>query len=134
MPSAPYWTSEKAFLKAVEAATKEATQEVAARNRRRLRVESLLIGIVVASAIAIPTTKIISASNAKDNCELITTLATVGQEESEEATQSTKDFEAKSKDRLGLSQRDFSKLAQEGKERRERHLRAIKSVAEHSCG
>jgi hypothetical protein len=45
-------------------ATKAATQEVAARNRRRLRVESLLIGTVVACAVAIPTTLVLARESA----------------------------------------------------------------------
>jgi hypothetical protein len=129
----PYWTSADAFAAAVEKATAQATQNVAATHRKRLMLSGGIVGAIVACAVAIPTTIGISNSTKHANCVLITQLAGVAQEESEEASTSAQEFEENSHDRLGLSQSKFELLVKKGQERRERHLIAIENVADHSC-
>lgn len=122
------------FRDAVVEATKRATQEVAARNRRRLRLETILIAIVLVAPISIFTTLVVTKANQGANCRLITSLATLGAKRVEREIAETRRFERESADRFGLTQKRFEELVREQHES-ERHAQAVtEGVAHHSCG
>jgi type VI protein secretion system component VasK len=115
------------FRQAVIEAAVIATREVTKVYRRVLYAG---LGALLATALL---ALVVTGVWNHHNCSNITALATVSEEESAEGSAATARFESRSKDRFGLSQRDFDKLIKEGQERRARHLATLRAIAHGNC-
>lgn len=136
----PYWRSEQAFKDAVTLATEAAAQTIERSRPVWALFVAFFVGVVVACAIAIPTTIVISnqihsseAHNAENNCNLITKVASALEENFKEGIKSKDEFLKNSVDRLGLTPDQFERLIKKSETSQKKQLSVIKAVAATDC-
>lgn len=132
--------SQQEFERAVVLATEKATQNVAARNRHRLVRDGFLVGLLVASMIAAPilwvTTGEIQAQSKRDslrNCTLITMVAEQARMHAAHQEHGTIEFERRSRDRFGLTPREFNELVQRSTAYERQEVAALGRIARTNC-
>jgi hypothetical protein len=112
-----------------EAGVAMAAQQVAQVHRRRLVLYGFLAGMLSTAIIALPTEYVVGRSN----CDSITSLADAQEEGFTEGIKSRGLFLAQSKDRLGLSERQFQALLRRSDESQRKQLAAIQNVKRTDC-
>jgi protein-disulfide isomerase-like protein with CxxC motif len=129
---------------AVVDASKRVATELAAKNRIRIVLYNFIAGALSASAIAIPTTLVLSheaaatslatsRQNSRTNCENITALAKVEQAVYVQQVISSKAFLHESKDRFGLSPSQFQKFLKQSQQQEKARSDQLLLLANVNC-
>jgi hypothetical protein len=149
--STPYWQNEQAFKDAVSSATTAAV-ELYVKDREEyerkrpvwMLIVAILVGVVLGAGMAIPVTIIVTnrahnserqsnIHNERENCKLVTGLAGISATAYAQTLKSAREFEHKSTNRLGLSDKDFKDLLRKSHKTEQDRLTALRAIAHFNC-
>lgn len=122
-----------------------AVEKVVGHYRLRTAVYAALAGAICASAIAIPTTLVLShnatskaalqaITTARSNCHNISRVAAIEQGIYADQGQQTRVFLATSHDRFGLTDKQFAELQGEREQTERARIDQLRAIASEVCG